>query len=239
MRATRGEKSRPSRQADLYGFAEQLVDTPSQLEVYDYAKWNLLGHADRELRFSGHRPRPKRLDRRGIVRTLSVPVFSGYSAQTQTVMAIHKDPWTHQNDPESWRVVEQKVTTGEFAQPKILSAHVDAARRLWLQLAPSGFDNWPPGRHPALFARPYDQIRIEGKLDDAYHLETAEYREGLQQPGIVYEDIEALESMIVAVQQIRRAATERALQEAYQRSEVVADMGLRALASIEQLPVAG
>ena len=238
MRAARVEKSRPSRQDICNAFAEKLVDNNAQLERYDRAKWNLLGHANKDLRFAGHHPWPKRTDARGIERTLSVPVFSGYSPETESVMVVRKDPWTHPNDPQSWLVAEQNLATGNYVEPKILSASIDAARHLWLQLAPANFDNWPGGLHPALFARPYEQIRIEGRLDAAWHLDTAEYREGLRKQSITYEDIEGLESMIVAVQQKRWAAWEDELGRARLQQETAMDMGLRAVTSLDHLPLA-
>jgi hypothetical protein len=221
-------------QPGLYGLAEQLVDNPGQLEVYDHAKWNLLGHADREQRFQGHHPWLKKRDSRGVERTMSVPVFSGYSEDKQTVMVVRKDPWTHQNDPESWLVVEQNLLTGDYAAPKILSANIDAGRRMWLQLAPRNYDNWPPGYHPALYARPYDQLRITGQLDRMYHLQSAEYHAGLGGERVAYEDIEALESMIVAVQQLRWAEAERAYQEV--RAQMMAEeLGARGVMTLETL----
>lgn len=236
MRKVRGEMVRGVQEPRV-SLAEQLVDNPGQLEVYDHAKWNLLGHADREERFQGHHPWLKRWDSRGIERTMSVPVFSGYSEEKQTVMVVRKDPWTHQNDPESWIVAEQNLVTGEYAVPKILSANVDAGRRMWLQLAPRNYENWPPGYHPALYARPYDQLRITGQLDRMYHLETAEYQAGLGGERIAYEDIEALESMIVAVQRARWIEAERAYQEARAQS-AAAELGARGLAIVEALDLA-
>lgn len=234
MNTLRGEALRGKQQADTTRLAEQLVDNPWQMQVYDQAKWNLLGHADRRARFEGHHPWLKHRDSRGIVRTMSVPVFSGYSPETETVMAVRKDPWTELNDPESWLVAEQKLTTGDYVEPKILSAYVDRANRLSLHLAPGNYDNWPPCMHPALFARPYDQIRIIGQLDASYHMRGAEYRDGRRAPAIEYADIEALESMIITVQQQRWKMAERAFQEARARA-TAEELGFRGLALLDSL----
>lgn len=233
MNTLRGEAFRGKSQLDGNGLAEQLVDNPGQMERYDRAKWNLLGDASRERRFEGHHPWLKKTDSYGAERTMSIPVFSGYSPEAETVMLVRKDPWTHQNDPDSWLVGEQNLVTGEFAVPRVLSANVDRANRLWLQLAPTNFGNWPPGLHPALFARPYDQIRITGPMDKDYHLETAEYRDGRKGRALQYEDIEALESMIIAVQQQRWAAVVEA-----RRQATLEDVEPRTLIELGSLAIA-
>lgn len=231
MNALRGGAPKGKEQPSTYELAKQLVDNPDQLHIYDQAKWNLLGHAVREERFMGHYPWLKRMDSRGVERTMSVPVFSGFSADTQTALIVRKDPWTHQNDPESWVVAEQSLATGEYVEPKILSVNVDAARRMWIQLAPRNYQNWPPGYHPSLYARPYDQIRLTGKLDDDYHLAEAEYRAGQLGSVVQYEDIEALESMIVAVQRLRWSAAERAFLEAQKAAHQ--QLGVHGLVALE------
>lgn len=195
-------------QPEVFPFAEQLVDNPDQLARYDQAKWNLLGHADREMRFQGHQPRPKLIGNDNTERTYSIPVFAGYSEETESVLSIRKDPWTHQNDPDSWLVVEHNLVTGNYVTPGILSSSVDAAHQLWLQLAPQNLANWPVGKHPALHARRADQLRITGNLDGDYHLATAEFRAGLGGGAVDYKDIEALESMIKLVQRVRQASEE-------------------------------
>ncbi len=217
MNGRLGESVHGSLEGPVFDFASQLVDNPDQLAVYDSAKWNLLGHADRELRFQGHHPWPKRIDSTGIERTLSVPVFSGFSTDTKSVMIVRKDPWMHQNDPASWLVAEQNLETGVYVEPKILSASVDTANQLWLQLAPRNYSNWPPGFHPSLHARRYDQLRVSSQLDNGYHVETIEYRDGPYGSRASYEDIEILEMMIVAVQRRRQLEDERRLREAYEQ----------------------
>ncbi|MBC7764282.1 hypothetical protein H7Y29_01060 [Microbacteriaceae bacterium] len=200
-----------------FEFAEQLVDNPDQLQTYDRAKWNLLGHADKERRFQGHHPWPKRCDREGVERTLSVPVFTGYSAATRSVMIVRKDPWTHPRDPASWLVAEQNLETGVYIEPEILSSSVDVANQLWLQLAPSNYTNWPPGLHPSLHAPRYDQLRVSGRLDDRYLIDSVEYREGMYGKKVTYDDLEVLEAMIVAVQLRRQYEDEACLHEAYEQ----------------------
>lgn len=237
MRVVQGESRSAAAQAELFFYAEQLVDSPDQIDRYDRAKWNLLGHADRGMRFQGHHPWPKRIDDRGVERTLSVPVFSGFSEETESVLVVRKDPWTHQNDPASWLVAEQNLTTGVYIEPQILSANVDAARQLWLQLAPRNYSNWPPGKHPALHSLRRDQIRLTGRMDNDYHLMTAEYHEGMGGRCIEYEDIEALESMIIVVQQLRRAAEEEVSRAEQQRTRDVL-LGVHGIAYADDLLLA-
>jgi hypothetical protein len=213
-----GESVHGSLEGPVFDFATQLVDHPDQIERYDRAKWNLLGHADKALRFQGHHPWPKRYDTAGTERTLSVPVFSGFSPATRSVMIVRKDPWTHQNDPASWLVAEQNLETGAYVEPKILSASVDRANQLWLQIAPADYANWPPGLHPSLHAPRYDQLRVSSQLDAAYHVDEVEYREGLYGKNVTYADLEVLEAMIVAVQLRRQAEDEARIHEMYQQS---------------------
>lgn len=213
-----------------FEFATQLVDNPDQLQTYDRAKWNLLGHANKELRFEGHHPWPKRYDREGIERTLSVPVFTGFSAATRSVMIVRKDPWTHPRDPASWLVAEQNLETGAYVEPEILSSSVDAANQLWLQLAPGNYSNWPPGQHPSLHAPRYDQLRVSSQLDDSYHIDTVEYREGLYGKRVTYDDLEVLEAMIVAVQLRRQYEDEVRIHEALEQRTIytLGDTALKA-----------
>lgn len=212
---------------DLFGLAEQLVDNPGQMWVYDTSKWNLLGHADPHERFAGHHPWPKRHDAYGNERVLSVPVFSGFSPQTGSVLAVRKDPWTSPHDPDSWLVAEQNFVTGRYVEAKVLRADIDVARRLWLQLAPRGYNNWPSGKHPALHVRPCDQLRIEGQLDDGWHMHELAYRDG-SSGAVHYEDIEALESMVVAVQQMRAIEYSEAFARSH-RLAVEHAVGLRSM----------
>ncbi|MFZ1258328.1 MAG: hypothetical protein WAQ25_02555 [Candidatus Saccharimonas sp.] len=213
--------------AKLYGLAEQLVNNPEQLAVYDQAKWNLLGDADPARRFAGHHPWPKGVDSAGQERTFSVPVFSGFSEQIGTVLVVRKDPWTAVEDPASWRVAQQQLESGYYQETKVLRAEVDAGRRFWLQLAPRNYNNWPPGKHPALHARPADQIRLEGRLDEYFHTPVVEYRNGLR-GGISFEDIEALESMIIVVQALRDMEYAEAFA-ACHREMIERDMAMRSV----------
>lgn len=215
-------------EADLYSLAEQLVDDPVKMQVYDTTKWNLLGHADSNERFAGHHPWPKRHDVYGNERVFSVPVFSGYSAETGSLLAVRKDPWTDPSDTTSWLVVEQNLLNGRYVEPRILRVNIDAARRLWLQVAPRGYSNWPSGKHPALFAPPRDQLRIEGRMDKKWHLYELEYRDGCD-GAVYYEDIEALESMIVAVQQMREIEYSDSFERTH-RTAVQQAMGIRSIA---------
>lgn len=189
-------------------FARQLVENPEQLAVYDYAKWNLLGHANRELRFAGHHPWPKRTDSEGNTRTLSVPVFSGFSAESETLLVVRKDPWTEVKDPQSWLVAEQHLPTGEYSEERILSVNVDAWNQMWLQVAPEGYGNWPAGRHPAHFQMKRDQHRLQTTLDELYHAESITFRGGLYQAPRVFSDLELLETAIVHAQRERATANE-------------------------------
>ncbi len=221
-----GESVHGNFEGPVFDFASQLVDNPGQLATYDSAKWNLLGHADRELRFEGQHPWPKRVNTSGEERTFSVPVFSGFSADTSSVIIVRKDPWMHQNDPASWLVAEQNLETGTYVEPKIISSSVDRANQLWLQLAPRNYSNWPLGFHPSVHARRYDQLRVSSHLDAEYHLESLEYREGTYGSQVSYDDIEILETMIVAVQRQRQADNERRLREAYEQRTLYALGGI-------------
>ena len=198
----------PPRTVD--SFAQQLIDNPEQMAVYDYAKWNLLGHADREIRFQGHHPWPKRQDREGAERTLSGPLFSGFSPETESLIVVRKDPWTPVEDPDSWLVAEQHIPTGNYSEEKILSASIDAWRQLSIQIAPPMYSNWPPGRHPALFAAPRDQSRIKAQLDEWFHAETLSFTAGWNIAPQHYSDLELLERAIVMAQRERAVIDEQA-----------------------------
>lgn len=212
----------------LFELAEQLINHPEQMGVYDTAKWNMLGHADPKERFAGHHPWLKRTDSHSHERVFSVPVFSGFSPQTASVLMVRKDPWTPPDEPNSWLVVEQSLVTGRYIEPKVLRASVDAGRRLWLQLAPRNYEQWPPGKHPALHALPRDQLRITGTMDTDWHLHELEYRDGAGSV-VRYEDIEALESMIVALQLMRDRDYSRAFERTH-REAVWQAVGARSIA---------
>lgn len=217
MNGKEGESVRATLEGPIFEFATQLIDNPEQLELYDQVKWNLLGHAQKELRYQGHHPRLERYDDRGGERAYTIPVFSGFSVDTRTAMIVRKDAWTHHLDPATWLVAEQHLETGVYTEPKVLSVSVDSARQMWLQIAPTNYSNWPKGFHPSLHAPRYAQIRVAGMLDKEYHGEHLEYRSGLYGPQIAYEDLEVLEMMIIAVQQQRRIAEEAHLKEVHER----------------------
>lgn len=220
------EQLTSGRRATVDSFAQQLVDHPEQMAVYDYAKWNLLGHANREMRFLGHHPWPKRRDHDGSERTLSVPVFSGFSAETESLIVVRKDPWTPAKDPDSWLVAEQHIPTGAYTEEKILSVSVDAWRQLWLQLAPPMYSNWPPGRHPSLFTPRYDQMRIQATLDEQFHTDQISFVARHQAKPQEYQDLEYLEHAIVAAQRERAYADEQVRLERQRTLNLLGERGV-------------
>ncbi len=199
----------PHQQA-LYDYAEGIVTDEERYQRYLKAMWELSGDPSDDNRFHGRHPWLKRPDATGNIRTLSVPVFSGYSTQTDTLCVVRKDPWTDPSDPASWLFAELNLGTGNYVEPRVLSARVyeralgQRAHQLRLQLAPKRYSNWPPGMHPAKHALPADQIRVHAVLDPLYHTTAIEYRDG-REPAIQYGDIEALHSMIRVVEEVRSA----------------------------------
>lgn len=192
----------------LFKLAEKLCSTPGGFDRYDYAKCVWLGSPDREKRLTGDHPWPKRIHG-GEKYVYSVPVLAAANAEIATMMFVSKDSWKSVNDPNAWLVAERGLLGGEEIEHKVLSASVDAANDLRLSLAPASYDNFPPEMKWAFKNRPsYDQTILSGRLDERYNLRSATVREGLDGGTVAYEDIEALESMIIVVQQIRAAQME-------------------------------
>lgn len=196
---------------ELYDFAEQLLDDPVRLATYDRFKWNLAGDPNSEYRHEGDMPWITRLDDRGYRRAYTLDVFSGVSLESDSMLVVRKDRWTDVEDPLTWLAVETSFSTGETRVHEVWSAYVDQARNLWLELAKSRAHNQPVwyehGRRRQAFRDlpAHDQTRITARLDPDWRTSKAEFRAGLYNPQIHFEDIEALESMIIAVQQIRAA----------------------------------
>ncbi|NCU38221.1 hypothetical protein EOL96_04170 [Candidatus Saccharibacteria bacterium] len=226
MSAIRRERSHAADPPLLFESAEQIIDSLDATRNYDTAKWNLLGHADPDERFAGHHPWLKRRDHYGNERVYSVPVLSAYSPENQSILVVRKDPWTPVSDPESWLVAEQNVHTNAYVEPKILSVNVDAWRQLWIQIAPSNYHQMPTLSRQTPQTPRYEQIRIQGQLDQLYHMQTAEYNEGLYGNRTQYEDIVALESMIVALQQIKDLSYDREFADKHHR-DVLRAVGAR------------
>lgn len=196
----------------LYGLAEQLLDNPAQLAQYDRTKWELVGHPDEERRRDGEMPWLTRPDADGRERAYTLDVFSGVSTDTNSILVVRKDRWTEPRDPATWLVMETNLMTGRTIEQTVWSARIDAARRLWLEIAPHNAANQPVWydngwrRHLFRNKPAYDQTRITTQLDEAWQASHVEFKDGLRGAPIRFEDIEGLEAMIIAVQRRRHAA---------------------------------
>ena len=202
--------------APLYNLAEDLIE--NGYAPYDYAKAVWLGDADPDKRLAGEHPWPTRTFENGETSVFSVPVHAGFSAVRGTALFVGKDPWKDVHDPHAWLVAEADLRTGKEWDHKILSADVDHARQLWLQLAPANYSNIPrwKDRHnpengwletPAGIAYnppKRDQIRIEGRLTDDYYLDKAVLHNGLRNQA-KFEDIVVLDSMLRFVRAVHEA----------------------------------
>ena len=229
----------------LYNLAESLFSSENGFSPYDYAKSVWLGDADPEKRLAGQHPWPTREFENGERSVYSVPVHAGFSAVRGTALFIGKDPWKSTSDPHAWLVAEANLKTGEEWDHQILSASVDRARKLWLQLAPANAGNvprWNDRYNPengwletpagiAYNPAPRDQIRVEGYMSPDYYLGTATLREGLRNT-LEFEDIEVLESMIRLVQDIKHAQDDKEYGE-LQRKALDFELGRRAAVAIE------
>lgn len=193
----------------LYNLAERLLDTPSQLAIYDEVKWNLVGDPSRRLRGQRHMPWITRRDYQDGNRAYTLDVFSGVSTDTNSVLVVRKDRWTSPVDPATWLIMETDLETGETFQHDIWSASVDAARQMWLEIASEGAHNQPVwyeyGQRRQAFRDkpPREQFRFTARLDEDWRTTAVEFRAGVYGDMASFEDIEALESMIVAIQQVR------------------------------------
>ena len=196
---------RPKEQGGaLYNLAHDVLD---RSQAYDYARCVWLGSADVQERLAGQHPWPTREHREG-VRVYSVPVHAGFSAVRGTALFIGKDPWHDVCDPRAWLVSEADLRTGKEWDHKVMSASVDAARHLRLQVAPAHWENiprWETG-HAYQPAR-YDQIRFEGRLQDDYYLPSTTLQEGLG-TRMAFEDIEILESILRVIAEVRGSQEE-------------------------------
>lgn len=196
----------PVSETPLFDLAQNLVD--QGFDHYNYAKAVWLGDADPTERLAGRHPWPTR-EHDGQEYVYSVPVLAGFSAVRGTALFIGKDPWVDDKDPRSWLVAEADLLSGAERDHLILSSSVDAARHLWLQLAPGNYSNiaqwgdrynpdngWLEARADIAYHPPrYNQIRIEGDLREDYYLDRAALREGLGSSPYEFEDIVVLESM--------------------------------------------
>ncbi len=187
----------------LFALAETLCDTPGGFSRYDYAKSVWLGSPYREKRLTGDHPWPMRT-RHKKEYVYSVPVLAGVDVANGTMLFVGKDNWKPIDDPDAWLVAERHLLVGSERERQVLSVSVDAAHDVRIALAPHAYDNLPPQTKQALRDRPaYAQTVLEGCLDQNYNLASAQLREGLE-GSVTFEDIEALESMIVMVQHMRR-----------------------------------
>lgn len=210
---------------ELYTLAEWLLDNPEQLAHYDTAKWNLIGHPDPSRRREGEMPWLTRRTGSGTLRAYTLDVFSGVCPESTSLLTIRKDRWTSPHDPSSWLAMQVDLETGETLQRDIWSARVDAARQMWLEIAPLGAKKHPMvhGGVGTIFRSrsSQEQFRIEARLDENWQADTVEYRAGMYGGTEQYEDVVALESMIIAVQQVR-AAQAQELHIVHARPELIA-----------------
>ncbi len=186
----------------LYTLAEAMCDTPGGFDRYDYAKCVWLGSPSREHRLVGDHPWPTR-ERQGEEYVYSVPVLAGVDAANGMMLFVGKDNWKSVDDPDAWLVAERHLLRGDEREHRVLSVSVGSANDLQLALAPPSYDNLPPPMQRAIRTRsPYARTVLEGRLDWRYNLRDARLREG-QEGSVQFEDIEALESMIVMIQGMR------------------------------------
>lgn len=192
----------------LYTLAEKLCDTPGGFDNYNYAKCVWLGNPERRRRLDGEHPWPTRIHNQERY-VYSVPVMAGIDVARETMLYIGKDSWKPVGDPNAWLVAERKLIGGREIEHRILNASVDAGHDVRLTLAPASFDNFPPEMKWAMMNRPaYAQTVVSGHLDERYNLVHASLREGMDGEGGSFEDIEALESMIMMVQRLRYSQAE-------------------------------
>lgn len=193
-------------EAALSGVSETAALDPRDissplLRQYDEIKMLWMGHPNRERRLRGEHPWIKRevADNYAEYR---IPIFSGFSyeeGEDPLLLQVSADTHRQDGQPLRFLVAEHNLQTGRSFDQRVLSSSVDAARRLWIQLAPANYTNWSPGKHPALFAPRSEQIRIETRLDELYHaVGSLHLREGVGGRVIEFHDIEALEAMIIA-----------------------------------------
>ena len=205
---------RSSGRATLFRFAEQLLDNPDQLANYNTAKWNLVGHPEPGRRHNGEMPWLTRKDGRGVLHAYTLDVFSGVSTSTNSILTVRKDLWTDPRDPETWLALESNLETGRTVEHTVWDARVDAARKLWLEVAPARVSNQPhwyaDGKHEHMFRNklPRDQMRYEADMDTQWQAKEMEFRSGMVGAAIDYKDIYALESMIITVQRLRQEQRE-------------------------------
>lgn len=188
---------------ELFTLAEQLLDTPRWLAHYNTAKWNIIGHPDPEHRHDGEMPWLTRRTGEGALRAYTLDVFSGFDATDGTMLTIRKDRWTDLRDPSTWLALQTNLQTGETVQRDIWSARVDAVRNMWLEIAPLGSRTQPANGMAFRSRSTSEQYRIEARLDENWHTDSVEFRYGMYGGVSTYEDIVALEAMIVTVQQTR------------------------------------
>lgn len=197
---------------ELYELAEEMHDTQDGFCAYDYAKSVWFGRPERGQRVAGHHPWPTR-ERAGEQYVYSVPVMAGFAIATNQLLFVGKDDWKRSDDPRAWLVAESDILTGSERDREVIAVSVEG-QRLWMQLAP---DDHASNRHDYL----------TGYLDEQYMMTHAELWRGRYSQA-AFEDIEALESMIRMVHQIRDAhKDERTHREALQRG-----MGQRSTASV-------
>lgn len=201
---------------ELFTLAEQLLDSPEQLAHYNTAKWNIVGHPDPDYRRDGEMPWLTRRTGEGALRAYTLDVFSGFNVTDETVLTIRKDRWTDPNIPSTWLALQTSLQTGETVQRDIWSARVDAVRNMWLEIAPLGARSqpvWNSGNDRAFRSRSTNQQhRIEARLDENWQTDFVEFRAGTYGGTQQYEDIVALEAMIITVQQTRMLQQARAHQ---------------------------
>ncbi len=181
----------------LFTMAERLVDEPQKMATYDHFKWLYTGNPSRERRKAGDRPWPRR---EGEQIAYSHQVFSGFDPEHNRLLEIAKDPWIDSRNPRDWLVVEADLNRGTIYERRPIVTHVNGNNELWMQLEPQRDENGRVAMNRTMF--------VTAQLEPDFTTAHAEIRDGRYGGVLEFEDMEALESMIVIIQHIRWAQNE-------------------------------
>ena len=181
MVASRTETRRPA----LYELAEKMHTTPDGFARYDYSKCVWME------RSRNNHPLPMRYIN-GELYVYDGATFAGVSAEIEQLLYVGTQTGRDLRDPHAWLVAERDIF-GEERDRTILAVET-VNHRLWMQLMPRERDAY---RHDYL----------TGILDDDQRLHHAELWRGRTREAM-FEDYEALESMIRIVGAVRSAQAE-------------------------------
>lgn len=190
------ETSPHSNEPVLYGLAEMILDDARVARHYNDFKWHYVGHPETVRRQQHEYPN---ITRDELVYSRSV--FSGVNPESATLLQVSQDPY-HPMESRGWFVAETDLITGYTAERSVLVAEIDAQRKLWMQLA-SSVDYYGRARQSAHYRRLMEHTHLSMPVDERFHAESLEYRASRFGAELVYEDVEALESMIQMVRAVR------------------------------------